>query len=236
MIVGNWRLLVCKPDQKKQGLKVDLHMHSAASDGSISLDELLKEIIEKEIKLFSVTEHDTIENVAKISSFASENNLHYVPGVELSATFESRRMHILGYNVDSENQKLLAFTKSNTVLFRKEEDDGIDVKYPGPGEAIDVILASGGAPILAHAGAPFYDPDYKNLISRMIDMGIRGLECYHPQNNKEVTGYCLDVCRRKKLLITGGSDYHGDCVPSRTLGMLNIELGDIDIAKITGSI
>ena len=139
---------------------------------------------------------------------------------------------MLGYNIDCDNQKLGEFISKNTILFRKEEDEGMEVEYPSPDKAIDVILASGGVPILAHAGAPFYNPDYRSLIDLMLDKGIRGLECYHPQNNREVTDYCLKVSQSKNLIITGGSDYHGDCVPGRTLGMLNLEFGDIDLRQI----
>jgi 3',5'-nucleoside bisphosphate phosphatase len=214
-------------------LKVDLHMHTTASDGSITIEELLEEIVDIKLDIFSVTEHDTIKNVERISAFAQMHKIRYIPGVELSATYEGRRMHILGYNFDFRNEKLIAFTNANTVLFRKEEDEGLDVLYPDPDFAIDVIRAAGGAPILAHVGAPFYDPDYKGLISRMSSKGIEGLECYHPQNSKEVSVYCVAECRRNRLMITGGSDYHGDCVPSRNLGMLELTLQDMDLRQIS---
>jgi predicted metal-dependent phosphoesterase TrpH len=167
-------------DNNKKNLTVDLHMHTTASDGSIEIEELLEEIIEKGIDLFSVTEHDSIENMEKISSFAKINKINYIPGVELSATYKGRRMHILGYGIDHTNLDIIAFTKSNTILFRKEEDEGQDVEYPSPDIAIDVIHSAGGVPILAHPGAPFYDPDYKSLISRILAKGIAGLECFHP--------------------------------------------------------
>ena len=41
---------------------VDLHIHTSASDGTQNPDEILPEIIKRNIKLFSITDHNTIKN------------------------------------------------------------------------------------------------------------------------------------------------------------------------------
>lgn len=219
-------------NKKDKNLRVDLHMHSTQSDGSISLEDLLKEILEKNIKVFSITEHDSIESILKISKFAEENNICYIPGVEISSTIDGGTIHILGYGIDYKNQKLNEFLIKNYPLFRQVEDEDMNVTFPSPEFAIEAIVAAGGVPILAHPGAPFYTPDYKGFINYMLEQGIKGIECYHPQNNSEVTKYCLEICGNNNLFITGGSDYHGDCIPSRKLGMPYITLDDINLKDL----
>jgi len=81
----------------------------------------------------------------------------------------------------------------------------IPVDYPGYEEGIKIILEAGGVPVLAHPGA------YDNycIIPKIADIGLKGIEKYHPLHN------CLDFkkidhyCDKYNLLQTGGSDYHG---------------------------
>ena len=47
-------------------VRADLHMHTRASDGTLTPKELLKEIVEKDIKLFSVTDHDSIGSLEEM--------------------------------------------------------------------------------------------------------------------------------------------------------------------------
>jgi len=77
-------------------------------------------------------------------------------------------------------------------------------KFP-PREAIELIKSSGGIAVLAHPGL------IKNqaLIGRLIKTGIEGLEVYYPRHSKQQTADYLKLARENKLLVTGGSDYHG---------------------------
>ena len=77
-------------------------------------------------------------------------------------------------------------------------------KFP-PAEAIELIKSSGGIAVLAHPGL------IKNqtLIGKLIDAGIEGLEAYYPQHTRQQTADYVKLAAEKKLLVTGGSDYHG---------------------------
>ncbi|HPF21350.1 MAG TPA: PHP domain-containing protein [Syntrophomonas sp.] len=77
-------------------------------------------------------------------------------------------------------------------------------KFP-PGEAIELIKSSGGIAVLAHPGL------IKNqaLIGNLIKAGIEGVETYYPQHTEQQTTAYLKLAEEHKLLITGGSDYHG---------------------------
>jgi len=74
-----------------------------------------------------------------------------------------------------------------------------------PREAISLIKSSGGIAVLAHPGL------IKNqtLVGKYLNEGIEGLEVYYPQHSGRQTKDYLKLARENKLLVTGGSDYHG---------------------------
>ena len=77
----------------------DLHMHSNASDGQLSPDELLRLAAESGVNVASITDHDTVAAYDRIDS-ARHTSLSLVPGIELSTTWQRRSIHVVGINVD----------------------------------------------------------------------------------------------------------------------------------------
>lgn len=84
---------------------VDLHMHSVYSDGSMEPKDLILMGKERGLKIMALTDHDDIEGSKE---FVKYNNLgvYLYSGVELTAKASKGRMHILGYNIDLENEEL----------------------------------------------------------------------------------------------------------------------------------
>lgn len=75
-----------------------------------------------------------------------------------------------------------------------------------PREAAELIGNHGGVAVLAHPG--FLDDD--PLVERVLDAApIRGIEVFHRYGSPEKHLRYLDVARRRDLLVTGGSDFHG---------------------------
>ena len=90
---------------------IDLHIHSTASDGTDSPKEILEKISSKDgIKIFALTDHDTISGIEKLPADISDK-IFFVNGVEFSCkTADGVKCHILAYffNADNEEfQKLL---------------------------------------------------------------------------------------------------------------------------------
>lgn len=75
---------------------VDLHTHTTASDGALTPVELLERVRTAGVELWSVTDHDT---VAAYADLEAVDGIHLVAGVELSATWAGRGVHIVGLNV-----------------------------------------------------------------------------------------------------------------------------------------
>ncbi|NLO22653.1 MAG: PHP domain-containing protein [Syntrophomonadaceae bacterium] len=74
-----------------------------------------------------------------------------------------------------------------------------------PQTALNLIADAGGVSVLAHPGL------LKNqeMVNLLIEMGVEGLEVYYPEHSPSLISKYLELCADKKLLITGGSDYHG---------------------------
>lgn len=85
-----------------------MHMHTSASDGTLTNSELVSILIEHDIEFFSVTDHDTIASSIRMPAIAARAALDFIIGVEISSTFEGREYHILSYGFDTENE---AFTQ-----------------------------------------------------------------------------------------------------------------------------
>jgi predicted metal-dependent phosphoesterase TrpH len=93
---------------------VDLHIHTNCSDGTWTLDELLTNILESQIKVFSITDHDTIENSrAMPERLHTDHDVRYVIGVEISCTYMGQEHHITAYAFDRDNPALLKLLETN---------------------------------------------------------------------------------------------------------------------------
>ena len=81
--------------------------------------------------------------------------------------------------------------------------------------------------MLAHPGSRLYGDNPRETVSMAIEMGVEGIECYHPENGGDTSEYCLELCRKEGLYITGGSDCHGTFVKERWLGKPDIDLDQL---------
>lgn len=72
-------------------------------------------------------------------------------------------------------------------------------------DAVQAIKQCNGLAVLAHPALS----DCINLVPALKKVGLDGIEVYHTYHNEEQVSYLLEVAKEKKLLVTGGSDYHG---------------------------
>ncbi|MDD4801596.1 MAG: PHP domain-containing protein [Syntrophomonas sp.] len=78
-----------------------------------------------------------------------------------------------------------------------------------PGEAIELIKKAGGISVLAHPG--LIKNSYK--INEIIKLGIEGIEAYYPEHSSTQIQEFIGLAQNHNLLITGGSDFHGEGSP-----------------------
>jgi predicted metal-dependent phosphoesterase TrpH len=88
-----------------------------------------------------------------------------------------------------------------------------------PVDAVELMLGSGAVPVLAHPFTLFIASDeLERFVHDLAAAGLKGIEGYHGDLPEADQQLYRDLGARKGLLVTGGSDYHGDMRPDRPLG------------------
>jgi predicted metal-dependent phosphoesterase TrpH len=81
--------------------------------------------------------------------------------------------------------------------------------FPTP-EAIALILAAGGVPVLAHPHLVTRDmKTLDNLCQELIPEGLKGIEAWSSGATREESELFITLARKRNLIVTGGSDFHG---------------------------
>jgi hypothetical protein len=88
-------------------MRLDLHTHSTASDGTLSPAELVRHAQRCGVEVLALTDHDSVDGIAEAAAAAEAAGVTIVPGVELSVgPHHGRDVHILGYFVDPSDERL----------------------------------------------------------------------------------------------------------------------------------
>jgi 3',5'-nucleoside bisphosphate phosphatase len=270
-------------------LKIDLHIHSTASDGTLTPFEILALAETLHLGAISLTDHDAVDGNRDLLRTGVPRSIKFLTGIEISALPPllfpvSGSFHILGYGIDIEdkalNQTLITLQDArknrNPYIIQKLNTLGIKVdlnqirqfsgecqlgrphianylvhegfadsidevfdRYLGKEkpayvekfriscrEAIKLILDAGGLPVLAH---PYLlklgkGVVFEKLIGELKSMGLKGIEIYYPEHPMESVRFYAKIARDYNLIITGGTDFHGDIKPEIKLGS---GLGDL---------
>jgi 3',5'-nucleoside bisphosphate phosphatase len=108
-------------------MKIDLHIHSKSSDGTFTVEEIVKEAQNRNIAFLSITDHDSIGCQQVAADLVVKAGIRYVTGVELNVTFSHPRyregkavsLDFLGYQFDAEN-KVLSEKLQKMAEYREE--------------------------------------------------------------------------------------------------------------------
>ena len=93
------------------------------------------------------------------------------------------------------------------ALFSRESETNVlaPTKYPSIEEVLEEVHGAGGIAVLAHPA--FYDNF--DEIEKYIDLGLDGIEVWHPSATEDDVHRLTEICKAHDLLMTGGSDFHG---------------------------
>jgi hypothetical protein len=105
-----------------------------------------------------------------------------------------------------------------------------DLKYIDYKEAINLLKEINAVIFLAHPAI------YNNwdILPELIDLGLNGVEAYHKRHNQEDIKLSLEYAKKYNLLISGGSDFHGNY--SSLPGNLGVEVPDFYVEKFIKAI
>lgn len=257
----------------KDKKKIDLHLHTTASDGASSPQELVETCVEEGLETIAVTDHDNVTSVAEVKKLGEKKGLNVISGIEISTYRGEAEYHILGYFIDIENDALLGLTETildsrierTHKMIDKLKEIGYPIEFEDvkkhatgvsfgrphiaralvdkgyvdqigdaftsefigaegpvyvekknilPAEAIEVILKAGGVPVIAHPHIINHGQSLgREEIRRLKEVGLKGIEVYQTKHNQKVVEKYKKIAAELGLLITGGSDYHGENSP-----------------------
>jgi len=253
-------------------MRLDLHIHSTASDGALPPQEVLALCEDSRLDVIALADHDTMVGVRRLNRLGAQGPIQVVPALEVSSTLDRRELHILGYFVNPEADGIFRHEERAVRLRDKRMrgmiqllgEQGIEVtieavaaeagpdgtslsrphlaralvgaghvnsvheafdRFIGDGHpaflptsllspegAIQLIQDAGGIPVWAHPP----EDRVETLLPRMVQAGLRGLEVFRPRHSPRYTLRLEGLCRAWKLLMSGGSDWHG---PDRGFGL-----------------
>lgn len=115
---------------------IDLHVHTCYSDGEHTPSEVIGFAKSLGICGISITDHDRIDGVEEAAIEGNKSGVFVVPGIEITA-FEDVEVHILGYNIDIKDERLLSYVEQSKRVHDNEvarildffESSGMKLSY-----------------------------------------------------------------------------------------------------------
>jgi predicted metal-dependent phosphoesterase TrpH len=148
-------------------MRVDLHIHTIASDGCWLPAELVDQVGRAGIDLFAVADHDAVDSLRPVEDLVRSNGPAFIPGVEVSSTLAGCLFHLLGYGIDPDSPSLLAMLSEN-----REKMESVDL------QSIQMLI---------DAGYPIGYEDYDRYENDVTRGGWKALNLFIDR------GFCLDV-------------------------------------------
>ena len=126
--------------------KIDLHIHTNCSDGDNSIYEVIDMAINNKLDMISITDHDTVMAYSdEVFKYAYDRGIELVTGVEISVKYNNETIHVLGYNIDVENEnlnnKLEMIRNQRHIYLRDVADKFMTLGYIVNVDSLDKIEA-----------------------------------------------------------------------------------------------
>ncbi|SFL39328.1 PHP domain-containing protein [Pelosinus propionicus] len=88
-------------------MTADLHIHTTASDGRFTPEEILKHAIDAKLSYIAITDHDTVNGLLELYEDNNRiDSICLIPGIEFTTDLPKNEVHILGYHIDIYNEEL----------------------------------------------------------------------------------------------------------------------------------
>lgn len=164
------------------GARVDLHLHSTASDGTRSPRDVAREAAHRGLAGFSLTDHDTVDGLEEAAAEAADLGLRFLPGAELSANEPGRSVHVLAYGFDPADPSFREFLSGwRETRHRRAERIVELLREQGVPLRLDDVEAEadGGVLTRAHVGRALVSRELVPNQSAAFDRWLsRGRPCF----------------------------------------------------------
>ncbi|HKK07962.1 MAG TPA: PHP domain-containing protein [Gemmatimonadota bacterium] len=164
--------------REPEGARVDLHLHSTASDGTEAPASVVRRAADAGLAGVALADHDTVGGLEEAAREASRLGLRFLAGSELSANEPGRSVHLLAYGFDPEDEGLRAYlegyreerVRRAREIVRRLRELGVDLPY----EEVE-RRAVGGNPTRAHIGRALVEEglvkDERTAFGRYLSRG-----------------------------------------------------------------
>ncbi len=125
-------------------------MHSWASDGDVSPEEVVRTAVAARLDVIAITDHDIASGVNAALREAEQHPITVIPGIEISSMWEGRELHILGYWIDpesapiQEHQTMAVQRRTTRMVAMIERLAGLGLEV-----SMDDVRAAAGPSVMA---------------------------------------------------------------------------------------
>ena len=164
------------------GVRIDLHTHSTASDGTLSPSAVIEAAADSRLDVIGLTDHDSAAGWAQAADAAAANGLMLVPGMEVSTKHAGAGVHLLAYLADPAypflDEELALILQGRearlAAVLEKLRDAGIDITEDEVRRQADPSPAIGRPHIADVLVAKGVVGDRSEAFDRLLDSGQRG--------------------------------------------------------------
>lgn len=163
-------------------MPVDLHVHTTASDGSMSPGQVVELAASLCLKTIAISDHDTVKGISEALAYGVQLGIEIIPAIELSSKYNSRDVHILGYFIAYRSEKLKSYLR---ILREARVERAQNIVKCLRGQGLDITFedvleiagtASVGRPHIARA---LLAKNYVSNIGKAFGMYLkRGAPCF----------------------------------------------------------
>ena len=164
--------------------RIDLHVHTTASDSTASPAEAVRLAKEAGLSAIAITDHDTVSGYAEAAEAGKKYGVEVVPGIEISTKY-GRAVHILGYYIDPDSDKLAPVLvwvvhdrdERNRKMAELMAADGLPVSYEEMHRRFGAVIGRPHfAEVLVELGLA---KDLRDAFDRYVE---KGQKYYLPRN------------------------------------------------------
>lgn len=161
-------------------MRADLHMHSTASDGQYTPEEVVRLAAQAGTQLMALTDHDTADGVPRALEAARRLDVLLIPGIEMGCSCGlSREVHILGYGVDPSHEVFKRHCAEKAER-RQARAAAMVERLNEAGAAIrleDVCAMAKGVISRTHIARALVDAGYANSAPAAFDKYLKPGKC-----------------------------------------------------------
>jgi 3',5'-nucleoside bisphosphate phosphatase len=201
----------------------DLHLLGYNIDWNSNDFKVLEESIHKKVMdAFPLM----IENLAKLGIYVNSDEVLDKGGGQLPCG-ELIAEVLLNNKIYHTNKMLIPYMSGGVRsdmpyinfyhdFFAQGKPAYVPIYYMDFQDAIELVSSNGGIPVVAHPGMNFRGKE--KIVFDLLDNGAQGLEVFNNYHDTSQIQFFADIATERKLLMTGGSDFHGKNKPLIEIG------------------